>query len=297
VRSLTRILVISGLIPHDAGKTWFTLGLVEAMWRFGLNIAIYKPVAAHNLWFSPRTLVKSAELKLLVGNDILAYYERGVLRDVTRSNPVALGLAPRDPFTTSSLDEYLESFEDPLKMLVLARFTECSSRVIKHLVVRENLEKTPPLVRSSIEDLARTLNSIESSIEEVLDYLRSEILTRNLNLCLEELSSSVDLIIVESFNDAVIPYTSLLDKLNTLIIVTPGRVLLYSESDQLKRTISNNFATLGEEGYRARYLVKQVKPTRVFSSRLQIEPGVTETHLELARIISSLVRTRSAEIT
>ena len=297
MRSLTRILVISGLIPHDAGKTWFTLGLVEAMWRFGLNIAIYKPVAAHNLWFSPRTLVKSAELKLLVGNDILAYYERGVLRDVTRSNPVALGLAPRDPFTTSSLDEYLESFEDPLKMLVLARFTECSSRVIKHLVVRENLEKTPPLVRSSIEDLARTLNSIESSIEEVLDYLRSEILTRNLNLCLEELSSSVDLIIVESFNDAVIPYTSLLDKLNTLILVTPGRILLYSESDQLKSTISNNLTNLGEEGCRASYLVKQVKPTRVFSSRLQLEPGVTETHLELARIISSLVRARSAEIT
>jgi len=291
------IIGVSGLIPYDAGKTWFILGLVEALRRLGLRVAVYKPVAAHNLWFSPRTVVKSIELKLLVGNDILAYYERGVVGEITKSNPVALGLVPRDLLATSSLDEYLESFEDLLKVLVLARFTECSSGVIKHLVIQENLEKTPPLVRSSIEDLARTLNSIESSIEEVLNYLRSETLTRNLNVCLEELSSSVDLTIVESFNDAVIPYTSLLDKLNTLIVVTPGRILLYSESDQLKRTISNNFATLGEEGYRARYLVKQVKPTRVFSSRLQLEPGVTETHLELARIISSLVRARSAEIT
>jgi predicted P-loop ATPase/GTPase len=285
---LVLVVGISGLIPHDAGKTWFTIGLVEALRRFGLNIAVYKPVAAHNLWFSPRTLVKSIELKLLVGNDILAYYERGVVRDIAKSNPVALGLAPRD--LTSSLDEYLESFEDTLKMLVILRFTECSSGVIKHFVIRENLENTPPLVKSSIENLAKTLSSSESSIEEVVNYLRSEDLTRNLNICLNELSNNVDLVLVESFNDAVIPYTNLLDKLNMLIVVTPGRVLFYNESDKLKNAITNTSTSLGEEGYRARYLVKQVKPTRIFSIELQIEPGVTETHLELARIINSFVK-------
>jgi predicted P-loop ATPase/GTPase len=288
VAFLVLVVGISGLIPHDAGKTWFTIGLVEALRRFGLNIAVYKPVAAHNLWFSPRTLVKSIELKLLVGNDILAYYERGVVRDIAKSNPVALGLAPRD--LTSSLDEYLESFEDTLKMLVILRFTECSSGVVKHFVFRENLENTPPLVKSSIENLAKTLSSSESSIEELVNYLRSEDLTRNLNICLNELSNNVDLVLVESFNDAVVPYTNLLDKLNMLIVVTPGRVLFYDESDKLKNAITNTSTSLGEEGYRARYLVKQVKPTRIFSIELQIEPGVTETHLELARIINSFVK-------
>jgi len=289
---LVLVIGVSGLIPHDAGKTWFTLGLIEALKYFNLNTAIYKPVAAHNLWFSPRTLVKSIELKLLVGNDILAYYERGVVKHIAKSNPVALGLAPQDPFTTSSLDEYLESFEDILKMLVLVRFTECSSGVIRHLVIRENLEKTPPLIKNSIENLARILNSIESNVEEVANYLRSETLTKNLDMCLEELSSNVDLILIESFNDAVVPYTSLLDKLNILIVVTPGRVLLYTESDKLKSAITKSFTSLGEEGYRTRYLVKQVKPIRVFSTELQIEPGVTETHLELGRIISSFVKTK-----
>ena len=283
----TRIVVISGLLPHDSGKTWFTLGLLEALRHLGLNATVYKPVAAHNLWFSPRTLVKSIEFKLLVGNDVLAYYERGVIRDIAKSNPVALGLAPRDLFATSSLDEYLESFEEFTKMLVITRFTDCASGIVRHFVISENLEKTPLLVRSRIEELAEVLSSVKSTVREVLNYLRSEELTVNLEKCLEELSSNMDIVVVESFNDAVVPFTSLLDKLSTLIVVTPGYVLLYTERELVKNTVIKSISALGDEGYRAKYLVEGLKPTRVLSSELQVEPSASRVHVETARILAS----------
>jgi len=285
VCALTQILVVSGLIPIDSGKTWFTLGFVEVLRSLGLSVAVYKPVAAHNLWFSPRTIFRSSALGVLVGNDILAYYDRGVVSDVARANPLALALAPRDLLATSSVDEYLESFEDLSKILVLTRITECSSGLVKHFVIRENLEKTPPLVRSKIEELARDLGCSSSSTSELLKYLRSEESNRNLEECLNSLSRGVDVIIVESFNDAVVPFSSLIDKLSSLIIVTPGYTLLYTDRDLVKEAVNKATRELGEEGYRAKYLVEQVKPSKVLYTEILAEPTTSKAHLELARII------------
>jgi predicted P-loop ATPase/GTPase len=280
---LARVIVVSGFIPQDSGKTWFTLGLTGALRDLGSSFAVYKPVAAHNLWFSPRTLVKSFELRVLVGNDVLAYYERGVVSNIAKSNPVALALAPRSLYSSSSVAEYLESYEDFTKTLVLARITDCAESTTRHLVIRENLEKTPPRMRSVVEELAKTLSSAESTANEVLDYLRSEELTENLEKCLEEISRGVDVVVVESFNDAVVPYTSLLSRVDGLIIVAPGHVLLYTSREAIRSHVSESIRLLGDEGYRSRYLVERAKPARVFNTPLQVEPSTSEVHYEVAK--------------
>jgi predicted P-loop ATPase/GTPase len=286
VSALTRILVVSGLIPIDSGKTWFTLGLADALRSVGFSVGVYKPVAAHNLWFNPRTLYRSSALGVLAGNDILAYYDREVVSDIARANPIALALAPRDLLTTSSVDEYLESFENLSKILVLARITQCSSGSVEHLVIRENLEKTPPILRRRIEELARDLGCRDSSVSEVLGYLRSNESTRNLEECLNILARSVDVVVVESFNDAVVPFSSLLEELSYLIIVTPGYALLYTDRDLVKEAVNKVTRDLGDEGYRAKYLVERVKPSRVLYTEILVEPTTSSVHLELARSIA-----------
>ncbi|RLE70333.1 MAG: ATPase, partial [Thermoprotei archaeon] len=93
-----RLLVV-GYAEYDSGKTSLTLQLIRKLRAGGRRVIAAKPVAGHSAWYQYETVVHSAELGLLVGEDAYRIaVELGMLSRVAVLNPVDLLISPLDPF-------------------------------------------------------------------------------------------------------------------------------------------------------------------------------------------------------
>lgn len=283
---MVMVIGVSGLIPYDSGKTWFTLGSALYAKRIGLRVGVFKPIAAHSLWYSPRTIRKSIELGLLMGNDILFYYENRLVEDPALSNPIAMATIPPDPLYYSSLDIYMRDLEDTVSTTVLSRVTSCRDRGVRHYFHREVVEKTTPYIERFINKILERFRYEEKPVDELIKYLYSINVEQDLDICLGEISRSVDIVFVESFNDAITPYISLLSKINTLVVVTPTRILVYRDMEKIKETIRENTRKHGYEGLRSRHTVEKTKPDTTLQTKITTKPKIQNTHREFINKIT-----------
>ncbi|MEM4488151.1 MAG: hypothetical protein QXK88_05055 [Desulfurococcaceae archaeon] len=286
---MTRLVLISGLIPYDAGKTWFTVSSALAAKVMGIRVGVFKPVAAHNLWYSPKTLRKSIELGLLVGNDILEYYNSGLVDAVSLSNPIALATAPPDPYLYKDVESYMRDLESAPSTAVLSRFSNCSNGSVKHYVYLENLGRAPPRVRRAVERAYRRLNAEQSSITEALAYLSSPAVEENLNACLDKISRDSDIAFVESFNDAIAPYVGVLDKVDFIAVVAPGRVLVYTKTKEVRELVSKYLEDKEWEGLRSRYFVERAKAETSLEVGLALKPKPSRAHSLFIKLVTGKV--------
>lgn len=274
------IVLVSGLIPYDSGKTWFTLGGALAAREKGLKVAVFKPVAAHNLWYSPKTVRKSLELKALVGNDILLYYGRGLVGDGGISNPIAIATAPPDPSAYSAFEEYAEDFENVGRIAVLSRIYDCAESKHVHYVHRENLTKMGRKVKRLAERLCNILGAKPRSFNDLAGYFSSLAAAANLNRCLERLEKNSEVVFVESFNDAFIPYGMLIEKIGLIVLVAPGKVYVYRDMKEMRKTAEKFVKGLGEVGFKNKYLFHSVKPDFSIETRFAVRPSPWRAHRE-----------------
>ena len=274
-------ILVSGLIPEDSGKTWLTLGTALVIRERGLRVSVFKPVAGHNLWYSPRTLRKSFELALLVGNDILAYYEAGLARDIKVSNPIDVATAPPDPTLYASFKDYASDLEDVSKTAVLSRIYKCRGEAVEHYVHYENVAKTTSRIQRAVKRLAKTLGAKPLAFSEVYRYMTSSQVEEDLNKCLSVLEKDSDVVFVESFNDAVTPYGGLLDSIDLLLIVAPGKVLVYKNVAALKEALRAVFKELGSLAFKSMYVVNSLKPDSSFETGFALKPGARRVHVKL----------------
>jgi len=277
-QSMTRYILIAGLIPYDSGKTWFTLGASLYVRNMGFKVGVLKPVAAHNAWYSPRTLRKSIELGLLVGNDALLYYSYGLMPKPSIGNPIALLMTPPDPLKYSDLGEYFKDVESAYSSTVLSRITSCKANTVKHYHYPSNIEKLSPELTRVISRVGKILKSEESSIRSLLEYLSSPLVEEELDKCLDEASRNVEIVFVESFNDAITPYRGLLSRVHGLGIVAPSRVYVYRDIKAVEKALDEASSRLGWEGFKARYIVEKVKPTTTIETSLKAKPHVKREH-------------------
>ncbi|WP_058370958.1 hypothetical protein [Pyrodictium occultum] len=164
-------VLVSGLLEHDSGKTWTVVALARALAEKGPRVAIFKPVAGHNLWGSPHALRSSYDRGLLLGNDVYTYlrYLEGV--DPGVSNPVALALAYPDPLAFKGPSQYLAAISDTRSMLVLARVQDCGRGAARHYVFPNSLARLTGTLRSEVERLAARLGAEPSEPGWLLDWL------------------------------------------------------------------------------------------------------------------------------
>ena len=270
MRMRSNVVLVSGLLVHDSGKTWFTYSLLRAANRLGLKVSVYKPVAGHNAWFHYRTVVKSLELRALVGNDVLTYHSILPHEPIEKINPVDLLLAPPSilPYLPKEIEEYLSDLESQFRQVVVARISNCFTGEHHHIYVPENLKRLPPLLRSAIERLIIELNADSIGVHSLVAHIQSRDVERLLESCLEELKMDSDLVIVESFNDAIIPFFSLLKHLELLIVVSPGHILVYDSIDKIVDIVKAEISLHGVEGYRAFHIIKHLQPREV----IDLEP-------------------------
>lgn len=267
------IILVAGLIPYDSGKTWFTVASAIFAKKQGLNVSVFKPVAGHNLWYSPRTLKKSFEYGLLVGNDVLLYKENELVQDLAIANPVAVANIPPDPhYYGRNVENYMRDLEEMMFTTIVSRITSCENGIISHYYYPENLAKTTPRVRRVLEKLLDVLKAKKQTIVELTNYMASPKVEENLDKCLDMVTRGTDVIFVESFNDALVPYTGLLKKVNYIVVVAPTRVFLYRDIGEIREIMEENINKLGWEGFRTRYFVDKLTPRGLLETGFVSKP-------------------------
>ena len=286
------IVEICGLLTHDSGKTWLSVNLVKSLRRAGLRASIHKPVAGHSAWYQMRAIERSMELGILVGSDVATYIDAlGVAREeIPVVNPVDLLLAPPDParYVVAGLRKYVEHAEEQMSQLVMARLSleDGSSR---HLLVRENLARLTPSMRRLIEKLAERVGAEEATLEDVVLALRSRDTERALLRALDTLERRSDVVVVESFNDAVVPYIAIAPRLSMVIAVAPGWAGVYTDIEGLVRSIETEIGLRGEEGLRAPYPLSRLRPI----ASIEIPPARSMAEYDqraLSRIVDIIVQ-------
>ena len=218
-------LLVSGLIPHDAGKTMFTLMLSRALRDEGLEVTVMKPVAAHNAWYQPWSLAESMKLGVLVGGDVVKYMREGLISNPDMQNPVDILTAPPDPTSLPSASAYLSAAESLQNQVILARLSIYGRT---YYVVPDAVRRLPPTLRTSLKPLLSIMRpSTKVSADWLITKLMSPEVGTHILATAMALRDRSDVLIIESFNNALTPVAGLENIVDALIIVAPGKALIF----------------------------------------------------------------------
>lgn len=262
---MARVL-IAGLLVYDSGKTWLGVSLIRRLVSYGARVGVFKPVAGHNAWSQYTTVVESFKRGTLVGEDVIEY--AGVVgdMDVELVNPIDMLLAPPDLVNYLSLSNvysYLEDLENQFKQTILARMSLCSDGSTQHFVFKENLAALPPPLRGELEKLSTRLNAIDSSLSDFIEKLRGRDIECELMECLKRIEVGREITIIESFNNAIAPFKTILSEADLLLVVAPGAVAIYRDVRKAAMAVDEAVKRYGERGFEAVHLLSKVKPSAV----------------------------------
>lgn len=220
------LVVISGLLPFNSGKTFFTLALAEYLRKSGYSVGVVKPVAAHSFWEQYEYFVESRGLGVLVGEDVVKYVRAGLIQDIDLQNPVDVMTAPHDLMKHPSLDSYLTSLTSLIDQAVLVRVSSLKQR--NYYLVRENLERVGDHLANEIRGFASGLGRVD---EVDRSWLYNKLVSKEIDSLIVESVSSVmsrhDVTLCESFSNALLPALGLRTLAKHVIVVTPSKALAY----------------------------------------------------------------------
>lgn len=280
------LLLVAGLLPYESGKTTFVISTLKKAKNMGFSILPFKPVSAHSIFTQFYSFIESERRNYLIGNDALQYEKAADLsgEEILFVNPIDFLLSPLDPPSKTSekeLEKYREWMEDQFKMIALMRLTKCEKKETLHYVFEENLERFPKTFRERIESFAKSVGAEKKELREVLEFLSSTEVDRELDFCLEAVMRKGEGIIAESFSDSLYPYSGLLKRIDSLVIVAPGKVYAYLNGKSIIDFISS-----GKFPYltpRSKNLLKYLEPD--FEEELKLEDPLQEGSILLKKLI------------
>ncbi len=288
-------ILISGLLVYDSGKTWLSISLLKRLREYGYRIGVYKPVAGHNAWMQYKTLVISRRLGILIGEDVFNYIDiLGIDREkIILINPIDILLAPPEitNYTKNMrLEEYLIDLENQYKQMVLGRISDCSTRSSIHYIFQENFDNIALSLRNKILELSKLLDARKLALYSFLNMITDKSIEKNLNICLETISKDSDIVIIESFNDAVTPYLSLLEDIDRVIIVVPGALMVYGDASKIYSILKKKVEKHGNRGFKSVYIVNELHPDAVISVEPREDIGTLRSNETLDQILSYIVK-------
>ncbi|OYT63414.1 hypothetical protein B6U74_06865 [Candidatus Bathyarchaeota archaeon ex4484_205] len=265
------VILVSGLLPYDSGKTFITTALGLTLKRRGLKVSVFKPISAHSLWYQYREFKRSLSRGVLFGRDVAIYMRMGLINEIDYGNPIDMLIGVRDPTRYKIIDKYLDEMSNTLENLLLLR-TSIPGR--RYFLVKKNVERLPnPLKREVLEGVKVFGNINEVSLEWTIRYLSSRVVEDIILRAFQKNWEKSDVILVESFSDALIPSIRLSKYVTKLIIVSPSRAYEY-------------------QGIKLRMFVENVRKTEFLTSSrflslfraeytLEVEPAITPVALQL----------------
>jgi len=228
VEVMTGAVLISGLLPHESGKTYFTASLAKALKSAGYGVAVFKPVAAHSIWYQLKVFRESVRLGVLVGEDVLKYMDLGFVTDPDLQNPVDILTAVPDVTRFVSIDSYLSTVDSAVAQAVLARV---SFTVRRYFLVEDVLGNLTPKLKEEVKSALSTFKPlVRVSSSWLTNYLSSREVDAAVRYAAESLLGKADVVLIESFSSALLPSASLAPYIRALVIVTPSRAMVYSGS-------------------------------------------------------------------
>lgn len=252
-------LLVCGLLEFDSGKTWTVVGLARYLVERGYNVEVYKPVAGHNLWYSSKGVQYTRRLGVLVGDDVATYIEVLGVSEPHKINPIDLALAiPRlRGLDSRSMSEYRMALQSQDKILVLARFTDPVTGSTTHYLVADNLDRIAPSTRKLVEELALKLRAQEIELKPLLALLSSKHVAEILEFGATLLEKQADILIIESFNNALEPYWGLLNKTDLILVIAPGYAIALHNVDTVREIATRLTQLLGAQGLRTSLVLEK----------------------------------------
>lgn len=263
------LVVVSGLLPYNSGKTFFTLALADYLRSLGYSVGVVKPVAAHSLWEQYEYFLESRKLGVLVGEDVAKYVKTGFIQDIDLQNPVDVMTAPHDLMKHSSLDSYLTSLTSVIDQAVLVRVSSSNQR--NYYVIKNNLSKLSDHLISEIKEFTDSLGKVE---EVDNAWLYSKLMSREIDALLTESTNKVlskhDVTLCESFSNALLPTFGLRTLVKHVVVVSPSKALVYGPSK-----VTTYLRALDRLRAETLFLVMLLKPDMVLS----IKPSLTYSNI------------------
>ncbi len=276
------VIMVTGILPYDSGKTFVGRSLLRYFRSLGYNAIAFKPIAAHSAWFQYETVEKSVKLGILVGHDAFLYWKdmEGKV-GIEEINPVDILTTPIDFETTlANVRLYLSMLESFVSQACVMRIScpkTTEAYVTEHYVNVELLEKTIPTLQLKLMDLAEKLKPqpklISQSEMEKLMSNPEPIICADKQLM--KLLKKYEVVIIESFNNAATPTPLSVKVANKVLVVTPGKALIYDGGKYLRtleileQTIRNQitYTTTTQQ------IVELTKPINYVKIHPQQEPS------------------------
>jgi predicted P-loop ATPase/GTPase len=242
-------VLVNGLLTYDSGKTYVATALVKALIERGFKVSAFKPLAGHSAWYQFNTVLYSLRCGTLIGEDVLKYKELLSLGpEVELVNPVDLLLAPLDPNCFENIEDYLHALTNQLEQLIMARVSDCRNGAARYYVIEDNASRVVLGLRPWVEKLVERFKPEPITARCFFaDILASHSMVELLDCAFDTLRSRADVLVVESFNDAAVPYMDLLSDVDVVLTVTPG-YLFKLDPEDFKRIVKSSYSKLGERG-------------------------------------------------
>lgn len=264
------IVTIVGLLQFDSGKTRFTTRLLRYLARVEPSIHALKPIGSHSVWGQEFSLYYSIEHGVLVGGDAIR-----IARSLGGVRPESVELmdillAPPDSARYASrLRDYVLLHEDLLGQAVAFRYTRCRGEGLVeyvHVFSLEKLAGTPPALARMVSRLYESVKSRGGMVSTVEPGALARMLTSpevysQVDQCARMVSGKTRILVIESFNDALVP-TPLALESRVFLAVSPGRVVVYNGSSVARAV--NTLAPLKRGVARSSDVLSHVKPLEVF---------------------------------
>ncbi|MHC1627684.1 MAG: hypothetical protein ACXQTI_02475 [Candidatus Nezhaarchaeales archaeon] len=279
------IILVTGLLPFDSGKTWLSVAITREAKRKGLKAKIFKPIAGHNAWGQFKTVIESIKRRYLICEDALIYQTFLGENNLTKINPVDLLLAPPSIEYCKSLDNFMALLTDTLNQIVCARFTRHNGETI-HYLVHDHIEITAEPLKSWLKKLATCLNPhpISTSISDIITLLGGNDVDQELYEHLKGYDEEHDMVVVESFNNAAIPFTSMLNfDIDEVLVVSPLHVLVF-DSKIFTHNARQRLISKGFEGLETDKVIENLNFKAIFN--LKPAPSISDFDVsEIAKYI------------
>jgi predicted P-loop ATPase/GTPase len=221
-----KAILVSGLLPYESGKTYFTLSLATTLDSLGYKTRAFKPISAHSLWYQYRSFRESIRNRVLIGDDVIKYVKAGYIDNIDVSNPVDILTAVPDISLFRDTRTYLSTLEDVIAQAIIVRI---STMYRRYFFIKDNYRLLSNTLRKQVNEALKVFGPYtEVNKEWLANFLVSKEISNTLYESARKLLTETDYLIIESFSNALIPSLNLSSLIDKIIIVTPSKALVYN---------------------------------------------------------------------
>jgi len=279
-------IVVAGAQKYGAGKTRLIIGLARELASLGISVGASKPVSVTSLWYDHAVIEAVLREGVLTDKDTLAFRKLSLTGPVTLSNPINVVTAVPDPIRYGDIRTYLDDLDSLFSLPLLARVT--FGGVTRYFRMHDFEGKVSEQEVSTVDELVDGIGvkPRDVSTSWFYSYIASKEVGAGIAESVLSLSRERDIHFVESVSTALLPATTLANIVDALIIVLPGRAMVYS-GEHVRAYIRG---VTGPGMLDVRQFMRFIKPVLTAPLARRVGEALIRPHRRLVKALASLAR-------